>query len=70
MGQTPIEKNTIHIKIGNDKGEKTQLLEIHHKEGEAEWTFPIEEMTGVQKVSFIFLPGSQFDFKWFCFKNH
>lgn len=69
-GQTPIEKNTIHVKFSDDKGEKTQLLEIHHKEGEAEWTFPIEEMTGVQKVSFIFLPGSQFDFKWFCFKNH
>ena len=33
-----------------------------------EKTFEITPVTGSQKISFVFLPGSNFDFKWFRFR--
>jgi beta-galactosidase len=66
-GRSPIDKNTIHIRFANDEGESNRLIEFTLSEGYEERVFELERVTGVQKVTFIFLPGSQFDFGWFQF---
>jgi len=30
--------------------------------------FPLERISGLQTVTMVFLPGSQFDLKWFRFQ--
>jgi beta-galactosidase len=44
-----------------------QLVEFECSKEPIERTFTLNKVTGINKVSFIFMPGSQFDFKWFRF---
>ena len=44
------------------------MVEFHKSDGYEEQAFDLEKVTGVQKVTFVFLPGSNFDFGWFQFK--
>ncbi|AET60078.1 glycoside hydrolase family protein [Paenibacillus terrae HPL-003] len=66
-GRSPIDKNTLHIQFEGAKGESRQLVEFAYAEGYEERTFTLEPLKGPQKVTFIFLPGSNFDFGWFRF---
>lgn len=66
-GHSPIDKNTIHIRFAGDEGEHTQIVEFTQSEGYEEREFELERITGKRKVTFVFLPGSQFDFGWFRF---
>ncbi|QYR22526.1 DUF4982 domain-containing protein [Paenibacillus sp. sptzw28] len=66
-GSSPIDKNTIHIRLANDDGESNQLIEFSQSGGYEERIFELDKITGIQKVTFIFLPGSNFDFGWFQF---
>ncbi len=66
-GRLAIDKNTIHIRFVNSEGESNQLVEFTRSDGYEEQVFNLEHVTGKQKVTFIFLPGSQFDFGWFRF---
>ncbi|CAM3988226.1 DUF4982 domain-containing protein [Paenibacillus alkaliterrae] len=66
-GRSPIDKNTIHIRFSGENGESNQLVEFTHSDGYEEREFDLEPVTGKQKVTFIFLPGSSFDFDWFRF---
>ncbi|WP_337034271.1 glycoside hydrolase family 2 TIM barrel-domain containing protein [Paenibacillus illinoisensis] len=68
-GRSPIDKNTIHIRFAGQDGQSNQLVEFTHSEGYEERVFELEQVTGMQKVTFIFLPGSQFDFGWFRFEK-
>ncbi|CAM3606651.1 glycoside hydrolase family 2 TIM barrel-domain containing protein [Marinicrinis lubricantis] len=68
-GRSPIDKNTIHIRFSGEGGESNQLVEFTQSEGYEERVFDLERVTGVQKVTFIFLPGSNFDFGWFRFEK-
>ncbi|WP_251549781.1 glycoside hydrolase family 2 TIM barrel-domain containing protein [Neobacillus muris] len=68
-GRSPIDKNTIHIRFGNDNGDSNQIIEFTQSQGYEERVFELEKITGMNKVTFIFLPGSNFDFGWFCFKR-
>ncbi|MGN7940302.1 glycoside hydrolase family 2 TIM barrel-domain containing protein [Virgibacillus sp. 6R] len=68
-GRSPIDKNTIHIRFANENGESNQLVEFTHSDGYVERVYDLEKITGEQKVTFIFLPGSQFDFAWFRFER-
>lgn len=68
-GRTPNEKNTIQIRVSGEHGEHNQLVEFAHSKDYNEQIFNIEKITGVQKVTFVFLPGSNFDFGWFQFKK-
>ncbi|WHZ03214.1 glycoside hydrolase family 2 TIM barrel-domain containing protein [Neobacillus sp. YX16] len=68
-GRSPIDKNTIHIRIVNQEGESNQLVEFTQSDEYEERVFELERITGVQKVTFIFLPGSNFDFGWFRFER-
>ncbi|KAA8783068.1 DUF4982 domain-containing protein [Paenibacillus amylolyticus] len=68
-GASAIDKNTIHIRFSGADGQSNQLVEFTQSEGYEERTFQLEPVYGEQKVTFIFLPGSQFDFGWFRFEK-
>lgn len=68
-GRSPIEKNTIHISFVTEEGESNQIVEFHQSDDYEQREFTLAKVTGVQKVTFIFLPGSNFDFAWFQFKR-
>ena len=65
-GKTPLEKTTVTVRIRNEDGlEETGALE--YPGGCAEAMFPMRTPGGRCSVSFVFLPGAQFDFEGFCF---
>ena len=67
-GKSNTENNTINIKFFAEDGTSTtQVIEFAHTDGYEEKTFPLPPVSGKQKISFVFLPGSNFDFKWFRF---
>ncbi|SFF07658.1 beta-galactosidase [Paenibacillus catalpae] len=66
-GQSPIDNNTIHILFSGPEGETKQLIEFAYSEGYCEREYTLERITGYQTVTFIFLPGSQFNFRSFQF---
>ncbi|MDC3416897.1 glycoside hydrolase family 2 TIM barrel-domain containing protein [Aquibacillus salsiterrae] len=68
-GKSPIDKNTIHVKFANEDGESTQIVEFNYSDEIEERVFDLEKVTGMQKVTFVFLPGSNFDFSWFRFER-
>jgi beta-galactosidase len=68
-GRSPIDKNTIHIRFANHEGEGNQLVEFTYSAKYEERVFDLEKVAGMQKVTFIFLPGSNFDFSWFRFER-
>lgn len=68
-GRSPIDKNTIQIRFSGEGGEVTQIVEFTRSEGYEERKFTIDRITGLQSVTFVFLPGSNFDFGWFRFEN-
>jgi beta-galactosidase len=67
-GHCPIDQNTIHIRFHGDSGDYNELAEFSHTSDFEEQTFDLQSETGMQTVTFIFLPGSNFDFKWFHFE--
>ncbi|HEY4431663.1 MAG TPA: glycoside hydrolase family 2 TIM barrel-domain containing protein [Paenibacillus sp.] len=67
-GRSPIDKNTIHIRFEEGAESSNQLIEFTQSDEYVERAFKLEKVTGEQKVTFIFLPGSQFDFSWFRFE--
>lgn len=66
-GRTPLEKNTIHIRFKDEENSLNKIVEFPKEEEYTEHTFEIGEVKGIQNLSFIFLPGCDFDFKWFRF---
>ena len=68
-GHTPMEKNAVQLRLGSEGGETVQMVEFCHTEGVSEQAFSIDRIAGTRTVSFVFLPGSSFDFKWFRFEH-
>ncbi|WP_410768543.1 glycoside hydrolase family 2 TIM barrel-domain containing protein [Fontibacillus sp. BL9] len=68
-GHSPIDKNTLHIMFSGPNGETRERVEFTYSEDYIVREFPLERITGLQTVTFVFLPGSQFDFKWFQFQG-
>ncbi len=67
-GRTKLPENTIHIRFFNEEGESVnQLAEFSYSEDYTEVNFPLNSVKGRNKVVFVFLPGCDFDFKWFRF---
>lgn len=67
-GKTPHEVNNIRLLTEWEDGRKEQeSLEFPHAEEWTELEFAIAPKQGKAKVSFVFLPGSAFDFCWFEF---
>ena len=64
-GKSPLPLNSIHLTAGADR-----VLCEFRTDGESgyiEREFPLDGISGKQKISFTFLPGSDFDFKYFRF---
>lgn len=69
-GKSNSENNTINVKIfGEDGSNRTEVIEFKHTDDYEEKSFSVTPVTGAQKISFVFLPGSDFDFKWFRFEK-
>lgn len=66
-GHSPIENNSIHLRISDESGDRIELLEFAHTEDFEEKEYPIAPVTGNNKISFVFLPGCNFDFRYFRF---
>lgn len=66
-GHSPLDKNTLHIQFSGQNGDSKQIVEFAYSDDYCEREFTLERITGLQTVTFVFLPGSQFDFKWFQF---
>ena len=67
-GATPLEKNAIQLRFAGAQGDSIALVEFTHTAPAAQ-RFEIPRICGAQSVSFVFLPGSNFDFKWFMFER-
>lgn len=68
-GRALHEVNNIRLLTEWEDGRKEQeSLEIFHTGERAEVSFDIAPKRGKATVSFVFLPGSAFDFDWFFFK--
>ncbi len=66
-GKSNTENNSINIKFAGENSTETQTEEFSHTTDYEEREYNLKKVTGKQTVSFIFLPGSNFDFKWFQF---
>ncbi len=66
-GQTPLEINAIHLRMENESGEiQTEVAPFRGTQRGSQ-KFRVKVPGGIVKVSFVFLPGSQFDFYGFGF---
>lgn len=69
-GYTPLEVNTIHIRfLFPDGSEMKEIVEFVGNKCTNEQEFHLTRVQGKCKVNFVFLPGCQFDFVDFCFKQ-
>ncbi|WP_058306630.1 glycoside hydrolase family 2 TIM barrel-domain containing protein [Gracilibacillus massiliensis] len=68
-GHSPIDRNSIHIRFFDGVDERAEILEFEYSEDYQEKRFHFNRVKGVQKISIIFLPGSNFNFNWFQFKS-
>lgn len=67
-GETGNPMNQIQLRYTPAGGaQKTVLLEFQQDAGR-EQRFDIPKLSGVNDVSFVFMPGSRFDFDWFRFE--
>ncbi len=67
-GRSVTDKNTIRLTSNLNGYELNQVLEFEQTNDFKEETFEIKPLKGTGDITFIFLPGSQFDFKWFKFQ--
>lgn len=68
-GCTPLKENPITVRIQNEAGETVTTLAQFKGTQRGEQSFTVEVLPGVCAVSFIFLPGCQFDFYRFRFRQ-
>lgn len=67
-GETGNPMNQIQLRYTPAGGaQKTVLLEFQ-QDGGRKQRFDIPKLSGVNDVSFVFMPGSRFDFDWFRFE--
>lgn len=69
-GKSVLSLNSIHLILAGEDGEKRILCEFRteQKDSYEERAFELQDISGKQKVSFAFLPGSNFDFAYFRFE--
>lgn len=68
-GYTSNPSNQVQLRYtpkGSDQS--SVLLEFMNSDGSSEQRFNIPKLTGVNDISFVFLPGTKFDFRWFRFE--
>ena len=67
-GRTQLSENPITVRIQNEAGEEITELAAFAR-GCGEQRFPLRVLKGMCKVTFVFLPGCQFDFGGFRFQR-
>ena len=67
-GRTPLDHNTIQVRFTGADGENSVMAEFVHSEDYNWQSFELPQITGDVKVTFVFLPGCNFDFKKFRFE--
>ena len=69
-GKTPNAENPIQIRYTPENGsQQTQLVKFPCSSEYCEQRFDLEKIAGkVSDLSFVFMPGSSFDFDWFRFE--
>ena len=68
-GVTPLKENPITVRFQNEAGESLAALAQFKGMERGEQTFEVEVLPGMCTVSFVFLPGCQFDFYGFTFRQ-
>lgn len=68
-GSTPLAENPITVRFQNEAGESLTALAQFKGTVRGEQTFEMEALSGMCTVSFVFLPGCQFDFYGFSFRQ-
>lgn len=66
-GRSRLENNTIHLRFEGSDGQTRQVVEFPGSEDWTEVSFALEPVYGKQDVTFLFLPGCDFDFSSFRF---
>ncbi len=66
-GKSNNSRNSINIRFSSELDSVKQIVEFPHSENYMEMEFELTSIKGNQKISFEFLPGSNFDFQWFRF---
>lgn len=66
-GRTENETNTVELRVNENGVQKTILLEFKKSADFTSQVFDIEKLSGKYDLSFVFLPGSKFDFESFRF---
>lgn len=66
-GRTRLNKNVVVMAFLDEEGEMKQMAEFNHSSDYTIQEFTLDSVKGMKRVEFIFLPGSDFDFKWFQF---
>ena len=66
-GKSKLENNTIHLRFEGEDGQQRRVVEFPGSDDWTEVTFPLEPVYGKQDVTFLFLPGCDFDFMEFRF---
>ena len=67
VGRAPKADNPIHIRFANGQEEIKQVVAFPGSEDYREVYFDLENVKGKWDVSFVFMPGSCFDFESFRF---
>ncbi len=69
-GYTPLEENPITLRMQNaDGGERTEMVTFAGTGKRGEQRFAVAVEKGVSSLTFVFLPGSNFDFYSFRFEK-
>jgi len=67
-GKSRLPMNSIHIRFNTENGDVNEVAEFAGAEEYTERIFEVPKITGKTTVNFVFLPGCDFDFKWFRFE--
>ena len=68
-GRTPLNVNAVTVRMTGEDGTNVTEIANFTGNGGEEQSFPVRVPGGVCTVSFVFLPGSCFDFEGFRFEN-
>ncbi len=67
-GKSRLPMNTIHVRFQTENGDRNEVAEFAGAKEYTERTFTFSRVTGKTTVNFVFLPGCEFDFKYFRFE--
>ncbi len=65
IGHTTMDNNTVHIIFEGGATKERRIVEFAGSDDFVERSFVIEKVSGMVDITFVFLPGCEFDFKGF-----